>query len=346
MRRTLRAFTLVELLVVIGIIAVLIAILLPALNQARRQAQQVQCSSNLRQIALALLNYSSENQGELIPDMVESYGGAPSLIYPNGFFWANALVADGYIRVSQVGEMNPNSPTGVNPVVPTSDVFVCPTAVTDSFSFAGRISTGNCDNVAGDEPTQGPVTSPQTNYPRSGYNNFAGFYHTNTPNPTSPIGTDDVATWYELNCSDSGYGSLNPNAGTEDVSPVPLNVDSPFIWYENNGISQDTALRDPSCSRKMTQIRKSALMVMVLEGGSNNVTFCPQTYGYEDCRIAARHGQALNKGLDGTCMVAFFDGHVDGMITTEFTKSKNSGVTPQAFEIDLQHYIFFLHDQY
>src|SRR6266581_5967258 len=62
-----RAFTLVELLVVIGIIAILISILLPVLNRVKEQANATKCAANLRELAKMWYQYASENKGLSVP---------------------------------------------------------------------------------------------------------------------------------------------------------------------------------------------------------------------------------------------------------------------------------------
>jgi prepilin-type processing-associated H-X9-DG protein/prepilin-type N-terminal cleavage/methylation domain-containing protein len=92
-RRRACAFSLIELLVVIGIIAVLIGILLPVVSSARKQAQTVACASNLRQLGVIFSQYAAAQQNRL-PPLNTKYPGVAGQWYYDYLKQTGALPAE------------------------------------------------------------------------------------------------------------------------------------------------------------------------------------------------------------------------------------------------------------
>ena len=132
-----KGFTLVELLVVIGIIALLISILLPSLNRARETANRVKCGSNLRQIGQAILLYSNENKGNYPRTMYVPANNA-STYYD--ISTGNA-VKDPFNPANFVANGNAIQPA-VFLLIRTQDitpeVFVCPSSNAEKDTYGGN----------------------------------------------------------------------------------------------------------------------------------------------------------------------------------------------------------------
>jgi len=119
-------FTLVELLVVIGVIAVLIAILLPALTKARAMSQTVTCASNMRQIGMAVFQFAQDHQGRA------PGGGFRVTPSSASVAWQFVLNQEHFKKLDYI-------PATMNLTAVARGKLICPTVLGSSYNTTTRI---------------------------------------------------------------------------------------------------------------------------------------------------------------------------------------------------------------
>ena len=286
-----KGFTLVELLVVIGIIALLISILLPSLNSARRAAMAIKCLSNLKSIGNATMMYSNDDNGGILPTVYWKDGKDDS--------WPFVLVAGRYLPDPHI-----TGGPAAQGLLSGNSVFVCPSVRTAALS----------------DTTGGPSSTVLLD----GFDRRASTWMmTNTDLPTNGAGGACILDiGYAINGSSSGL-----NSGVKNLPSQAIAVGSNPAIPQGEPANQYpyTRLVQFKKSSQIVFIMDGSLYN--LWNGTQNGTTTKSFNGFY-FRIAGRHGQTKGTGVldsrsysTGTTNVLFLDGHAEGVPRADLPQS-------------------------
>ncbi|MFO1043743.1 MAG: DUF1559 domain-containing protein [Planctomycetaceae bacterium] len=275
-KKSRRGFTLIELLVVISIIAVLASLIAPAVQSARRAARKVQCLSNMRNVGLAMQNFSSSNNGSL-PAMVSnqtvtnSSGQQGNMVVPWTILLLPALDNSALLKNIRNDAVVAAGVATVNSVDYVAiEVFTCPDHVAaykkaGGLSFvvnAGHMPNANWGAAVNNTPATidwfgAPSVGDATDiaigqatgviWPQ-GYTSSLEYVSTGDGTSTTLLLTENLQAgpWYDTSTRGLGFGIQMPatitsaygNAGGSGTNQLAITAAaSPDAWFINRNLS-------------------------------------------------------------------------------------------------------------